>query len=80
MESLPVVAQGPLLNPILTAPAEEALISRLLESLDALNQSTGGGPSTSTIDSGNTSPSPLTISTGGSTDPIPSSPTEYSFR
>jgi len=53
----------------------EALIHKLLESLEALKTQD------SHANSGTASPSPLTISTGGSADPIPSSPTDiYDFR
>jgi hypothetical protein len=54
--------------------ANEALIHKLLESLEALKTQD------SRTNSGATSPSPLTISTGGSADPIPSSPTDYDYR
>ncbi|KAG7667173.1 hypothetical protein NADE_003029 [Nannochloris sp. 'desiccata'] len=51
-----------------------ALIHKLLESLEALKTQD------SRTNSGTASPSPLTISTGGSADPIPSSPTDiYDF-
>jgi hypothetical protein len=54
----------------------EALINKLLESLEALKTHD------SRANSGTVSPSPLTVSTGSSADPIPSSPTEdiYDFR
>lgn len=52
----------------------EALIHKLLESLQSLKTSD------SREDSGANSPSPLTASTGGSIDPIPSTPTDYDVR
>ena len=48
----------------------EALLHKLLESLEALKTQD------SRTNSGTTTPSPLTVSTGCSADPIPSSPTD----
>ena len=52
----------------------DALIQKLLESLHSLKTCD------SREDSGATSPSPLTVSTGGSSEPIPSTPTDYEVR
>jgi hypothetical protein len=75
----PPVESSASLSPLKTSASidipNEALINKLLESLESLKTQD------SRTNSGTTSPSPLTISTGGSADPIPSSPTDiYDFR
>lgn len=64
-------------RPLTDAELNEILIGKLFESLEALKQKS------SRHNSGATSPSPLTVSTGGSADLVPSSPTgvaHYDFR